>query len=273
MNARAAAAEAAERLADAAVPDAGFEAEYLTRAAGNLSRSAFYAGAELEAAQANALSEFVGRRSSREPAAYITGTREFYGLEFAVGPGVLIPRPETELLVEICLEELKAFPGQLVADVGTGSGCVGVAIAAAVPGAQVVATDRSRAAIDIAHENARRHGAHIGFVQTDLMHGVEHAGIILANLPYIPTDEIDQLEPEVSRWEPRIALDGGPDGFSLIRRLADDCAARLRPRMLALEVGYGQASAVARLVEGRSATVIVRKDLAGIDRVVCARWE
>ena len=272
MTARTAAADAARLLRAAGVPDPKLESEVLARHAGGLSRASFFAGEPLPEAAGETLAAYIDRRIAREPAAYITGVREFYGLEFGVGPGVLVPRPETEMLVEIALEELNGAPDALVADAGTGSGCVAVAIAVAAPAARVVAIDVSEVALTVARANATNHDAHVTFILGDLLTGLARAEIVLANLPYIPTGEIDQLEPEVSRWEPRVALDGGADGFALIRRLIDDCATRLRPRLLALEVSYGQAAAVAAYARRHTDEVTLRKDLAGIDRVVCVRW-
>ncbi|MBI5947187.1 MAG: peptide chain release factor N(5)-glutamine methyltransferase [Chloroflexi bacterium] len=274
MNPREAAQEAALKLAAAGVPEARFEAEVLVRHVSSLSRAQFFAArgemerpAELDAA--------VARRAAREPGAYITGTREFYGLPFHVGPGVLVPRPETELLVDLGIEAARNIQEPVIVDVGTGSGCIAVALAATLgrPGATVVATDLSAAALAIARRNRDMIGAPVHFVRASLAGAMARADVILANLPYIPSGEIDALEPEVSRWEPRVALDGGADGLGLIRRLIADCSTRLRPRLLALEVGFGQADAVAALAREAGATVDLARDLAGIDRVVCARWE
>ncbi len=271
MNARAAAAETAKTLAAAGLPDAAFEAEYLVRLAGGLSRAAFFADAEF--AGAAALAEMTGRRLRREPAAYITGAREFFGRPFAVGPGVLVPRPETELLVELALAE--ARHGDVVADIGTGSGCIALSVAlclSADMAVRVVGVDISAAALAVAVRNRRDLGASAALLRGDLASPLRQADIVLANLPYIPAHEIDALEPEVSRWEPRVALDGGLDGYVPIRGLIDDCADRLRPRVLALEVGFGQAGDVAAIARGRGASVSVRPDLSGIDRLVVARW-
>ena len=282
MNARDAAAEAAPQLRAAGVPDAAFEAELLVRTASGITRTSFFAGADLSTAQQKRMMELVARRNAREPFAYIAGRREFYGLEFEVSPAVLIPRPETELLVDIALEALRGDPCATVLDVGTGSGCVAVAIAQAVddrgPATQLFATDVSAAAIEVAKRNAGhfcsagRVGSRVGLFRGDLASAVGRADIIVANLPYIPSVEIETLEPEVCCWEPRLALDGGGDGLDLIRRLVLDCSLRLRPRLLALEVAEGQAQAVVAVGEKAGARSDVVKDLAGIERVVCLRW-
>ncbi len=274
MNPREAAQVAALKLAAAGVPEARFEAEVLVRHVTGLSRAQFFA-ARGEIGPSGDLDDAIDRRAAREPGAYITGVREFYGLPFQVGPGVLVPRPETELLVDLGIEEARHLPQPVIVDAGTGSGCIAIAVAAAIdrPGVTVVATDVSADALAIARKNRDAIGAPVHLVLASLAEAIARADIVLANLPYIPSGEIDALEPEVSRWEPRVALDGGCDGLGLIRRLIDDCAARLRPRLLALEVGFGQAAAVATLAREAGAGVNVVKDLGGIDRVVCARWE
>lgn len=272
MSARDAAANAVTRLRDAGVEDARFEAELLAREAGNLTRAQYFAGAPLAAEAADRLESWVERRSRREPAAYITGHREFYGREFGTGTGVLVPRPETELLVDLALRELDVDPGAVVVEAGTGSGAVAVSLAAERPGATVVATEISPDAMRFAAANAGRWAPNLRLLLGDLLTPVSRADVVLANLPYIPTWEIEALEPEVSRWEPRVALDGGHDGFALIRRLIADCDERLRPRLLALEVGFGQAEPVGSILREHGREPWFVKDLAGIDRIVCARW-
>lgn len=271
MRARAAARGAATELARAGVPDPEFESEYLVRFAARLTPVRYFMDDELDDVQLAAVGAALERRLQREPAAYISGEREFYGLSFRMTPDVLVPRPETELLVEIALQE--AAPGEVVADIGTGSGCVAIAIAKTRSDVQVLGVELSRAALDVAADNAQRHGTAIGFICGDLAAPIRAASVVVANLPYIPTEEVAALEPEVEHWEPAVALDGGSDGLVLVRRLLEDCATRLRPRLLALEVGFGQADAVAQFGVTREASVDVRKDLAGIDRVVCCRWE
>lgn len=272
MSLRVAAKEAADRLAAAGIPDPEFEAELLAREAAGVSRAAYFAGATAGSGELTRLHRLIERRLDREPAAYITGSREFYGRAFAVGPGVLVPRPETELLVDLALDELRRQPGAIVVDVGTGSGAIAVSVATEVPAAKVVGVDVSEGALAIAARNAAAHAPHVQLLRGDLLTPFARAEIVLANLPYIPTWEIDALEPEVSRWEPRVALDGGEDGLALIRRLIADCDRRLRPVLLAIEVGFGQAADVAASLHqcGREPWFV--RDLGGIDRVVCARW-
>lgn len=273
MNARTEAARVTKELKSARVPDAGFEAELLVRTAADLSRSAYFGNPELSLGAVERLAEFTRRRLSREPFAYIAGTREFFGLEFNVTPDVLIPRPETEALVEAGLDELSRRPDSIVVDVGTGSGAVAISLARNVPDATVVGIDLSLPAIAVATANAERLAPAVQFVRGNLASAIGHADVVLANLPYIPSRILRTLEPEVRDWEPRLALDGGEDGLDLLRALIDDCSARLRPRLLALEVAISQDAAVAAYGKVRGARVETRRDLAGIERVVCLRWE
>jgi len=272
VNVREAASHAAGRLAEAGVSDSRFEAELLARESSGLSRAEYFAGAEMSNEAAVQFAGLVERRTQREPAAYITGHREFFGRDFAVGPGVLIPRPETEHLVALALGEIDNNPRAVVLEVGTGSGAVAVTIAAERPDACVVATEISREAMVFARTNADRLGARPHFVLGDLASAVSRADVVVANLPYIPSWEIEALEPEVSKWEPLVALDGGADGLVLIRKLIDDCATRLRPRLLALEVAFGQAKDVVPILASYGVDPWTERDLSGIERTVCARW-
>jgi release factor glutamine methyltransferase len=278
MNARQAAREAAPRLARAGIEDAAFEAELLAREAAGLDRARYFAGHTLEAVELARFRHLVARRLQREPTAHILGTREFYGLEFEVTPHALVPRPETELLVDLAVSAIDSRQwaidtrGPVVVDVGTGTGCVAIAAALCASQARVIATDVSPAALAVARRNRASHDAPVQFLTGDLATSIGRADIVLANLPYIPTDEVRALEPEVRDFEPVVALDGGPDGMQIIRRLIDDCAARLRPRLLALEVAYGQADSVEAHARREGAATELVKDFAGVDRVVCCRW-
>ncbi len=272
MKARAAAARIRTRLEAARIPDAAFEAELLTRHASGLSRGAFFADACLGAGAEERLDALLTRRLRREPTSYLTGVREFHGVELIVGEGALIPRPETELLVEIGVAEAERIAGATVLDVGTGCGAIAIAVARGAPAAQVVATDVSARALRFASRNVARCGVAVSLRWSSLAGGVEQADVVLANLPYLPTDDIAELQPEVSQWEPRIALDGGDDGLDLVRALLTDCAERLRPQLAAFEVGLGQAREVAALVESHGAEAGIVPDLAGHERVVTARW-
>ena len=219
------------------------------------------------------------RRAGREPVASILGRREFWGLELEVGPGVLTPRPETELLVEETLRLAAETPcaARLLADVGTGSGCVAIALATELPAARIIATDVSAAALAVARRNAAGHGVdrRIAWVRTSCLDGVCAApDVIVANPPYVPDGDIAGLPPEVRDFEPRLALAGGPDGLEVVRRLLDAAAGRLAPGgHLVLELGSGQAPAARDAVAGRPqlALVRVRRDLQGIARTLVAR--
>ncbi len=220
----------------------------------------------------------VARRAARVPFAYILGEREFWSIPLTVGPGVLIPRPETELLVETVLE-LCPNGDETIADIGTGSGAVAVALAKEMPAARLVATDISRRALDVARRNALRHGAaNIEFRGGDLLAPLDRAGlragldVLVSNPPYIPAGEWRRLEPEVRDFEPRLALVGGRSGLDVITRLAAAAPGFLKPGgRLVLEIGRGQARAVRSLLRSPWADVEIRRDLAGIPRVAVAR--
>jgi release factor glutamine methyltransferase len=226
----------------------------------------------------------VRRRRERVPVAYLVGQKEFYGLSFAVAPDVLIPRPETEVLVETALDRLRQWPADAqvrVLDVGTGCGAIAVALARSLVGRplRVVATDISAAALVIAEANAVTAGVAgiVEFRHGDLLEPVRHDEtfhVIAANLPYVPTADIGALEPEVSRHEPRLALDGGADGLACVARLARDAGRALTERgWLCLEVGQGQAARVSSLLTdagGYSVPEVVC-DYGGVERVVAAR--
>lgn len=268
------AAEIIESLRRAGIGDLRFEAELLVRGAAGIDRARYFTDPDLAPDVCGRARERAERRRKREPTAYIDGCREFWGLPFRVTPDVLIPRPETELLVEVAVDEARAIAGgAVIADIGTGSGCIAIATAREVGRDHtVLATDVSEAALRVAVANACANGAPVEFVQGDLAGALAGVDMILANLPYIASAEVALLEPEVSFWEPRVALDGGPDGFDLIRRLADDCGARLRPRLAAFEVGFGMARHCELLLRGAGARTSILRDLAGIERVVCGRW-
>ncbi len=270
MIARERAREAKTALAGAGIADAACEAEILVRDIARISRVDYFRGAAVPEALTESVDAAIERRLRREPTAYIRGNAFFYGREFSVSPDVLIPRPETELLIDILVAE-KLPEETTVLDVGTGSGCLAISLALETA-FTVLAVDASPSALRLARRNAVRHAATVTFMRGHLASGVAAAGVIVANLPYIATDEIAALEPEVRDWEPRIALDGGHDGLDLIRELIADCGNRLKPRLLALEVGMGQAAEVAHLCQQAGAATAITRDLAGIERVVTARW-
>jgi len=220
----------------------------------------------------------VERRATREPLAYIVGTREFWGLDFEVSPAVLIPRPATELIVEGILDRFPDRHARLrIADVCTGCGCVGVAIAHERPEAAIVATDISADALTVARRNAARHGVadRVVFRKCDLLEGV--AGpldAIVANPPYVIDNTAAALQPEVRDHEPAVALFGGADGLGLVTRLVADAPERLRPGgLLVFEFGFGQDVEIeALLASAPDLTLVdVRRDLDGIARTAVAQ--
>jgi release factor glutamine methyltransferase len=222
--------------------------------------------------QLSALRGFVDRRVAGEPLPYLFEEWAFYDRAFHVTPAVLIPRPETELIVERALSLLWARRA-VVVDVGTGSGVIAIPLAVHRPAAQVYATDISREALAVAEHNAERHNAPVTFLHGDLLMPILEAGIavdlLLANLPYIPSEQVDTLP--VARFEPRLALDGGADGLALITRLLDQAQKLPKPpEHILLEVMSGQSGAVRDLAQARfpHANVQVVPDLAGHDRMV-----
>ena len=215
------------------------------------------------------------RGLQRIPSKYLTGETEFFSLPLAVSPSVLIPRPETELLVERALELLAKDQEALVGDLGTGSGAIAIAVAARRPLARVVATDVSEQALAVATANAERHGlaARIEFRRGDWFAALDPGArfdALLANPPYVATPDLDQAMPEVRDHEPRVALDGGPDGLACLRVLIAGGPSWLRPGgWLVVEIGAGQGDAVAQLARETKAyaTVQVTPDYQGIPRI------
>lgn len=270
---------AVDALAAAGIPEARLDAELLLCEATGWDRARLVASpeAEIPPAASRRFGEMVRRRLRREPVAYILGRRGFRQIELAVDPRVLIPRPETELLVELALE---LCPARLL-DVGTGSGAIALAVAAELPGCEMVATDTSAAALAVARGNAERLGLadRVELVEGTFP-GSGEFDLVLANLPYVSEVEWSGLEPEVTEWEPREALLAGPDGLDAIRSLF--LTGRVRPSSplwrkktksaLVLEVGEGQAEAVGELMRAAGfGEIEVRNDLAGIGRVVLGR--
>jgi release factor glutamine methyltransferase len=226
------------------------------------------------------------RRALGEPLPYLTGHIEFFGLDFAVNECVLIPRPETEALVEAALALLaqlspNAVTGSIshpvLADVGTGSGCIAVTLAVHAPRAHVYAIDLSADALALARANAQSHGVanNITFLQSDLLEDLpEHVDLIVANPPYIAREEWSGLPREVREYEPRLALDGGPAGLASIRRLLSQAPAHLSPESaLLLEIGATQGPSATRMARQAfpEAEVTVQTDLWGYDRVLCIK--
>ena len=264
------------------------DAEVLLAHVTGLDRAGLYRedGRELTPAQARAYQNLVKRRARREPVAYLTGEKEFFGLSFRVNPSVLIPRPETELLVETAVLLGKEFASSgggrvLFAEAGTGSGAVAVSLAKLFPPAFVYATDISAPALEVARENAGRHGVRgrIVFLEGDLLTPLFSFGlagrinIVAANLPYVPAAALETLAADVRLYEPLAALDGGPDGLSLYRRLIPQAQQLLSvPGYLLAEIGPGQAEDFLRLLaEEGSWEAGVLFDYGGRERVVRAK--
>jgi release factor glutamine methyltransferase len=221
----------------------------------------------------------VARRERREPVSYILGTREFWGLLLEVGPDVLIPRPETELIVEETLALVGREGRPRIVDVGTGSGCIAVAIAREIPGARVVATDLSPQALAVARRNAARHDVldRITFVETSFLDGIEeNADVIVSNPPYVPAVSELGLTPEVRDYEPRLAVFAGEDGLAGVRSvLRGACAKLATGGWLVMEFGCGQDECVSALVHDSAGLQLVRirHDLQDIPRTVICRRE
>lgn len=276
--------EGATRLRVAGVEEARRDAGSLLSHATGRDRAYLitHADEELTPAQLKAFDSSIARRADGEPLQYLTGVQEFYGLDFEVTPEVLIPRPETELLVETALEILKEADSPLVCDVGTGSGCIAVALLHERRDARAVALDISADALHVAGRNAARNGVGdrlellvsdcFDALRSDERRGVRF-DLIASNPPYIAEDEIASLQREVREHEPRGALTPGGDGLSVIRRLVADAPEFLKPRgHLLIEIGFDQHERVASLIDARVWTLLdIRRDLQGIPRCVALR--
>jgi release factor glutamine methyltransferase len=271
-----------DALRAAGVGEPRLDAELLLAEATGWDRARLAADpeAEIPPPAARRFGEMVRRRLRREPVAYIVGRRGFRQIELAVDPRVLIPRPETELLVELALE---LEPRRLL-DVGTGSGAIALAVACELPGSAVVATDTSVPALEVARANAERLGLseRVDLVEGTLAPDAGELDLVLANLPYVSESDWAGLEPEVTEWEPREALLAGPDGLDAIRAAIGECGrsfsriaagtATAKAPVVGLEVGAGQARAVGELLrQAGFASIETRLDLAGIERVVVGR--
>lgn len=271
---------ATKYLAERYPPSGRIDAEVLLMHCTGRGRAALYRDGlkGLTPGQENEFRRLLERRASGEPVAYITGRREFMGLEFLVGPAVLIPRPETELLVEKALKFLKPLPAPVVVDVGAGSGAISVSLAVLLDSARVYATDISREALAVAGKNAARHGvaARVEFLPGDLLDPLLkiqgfRADLVAANLPYVPSGEIPLLMKGVRDFEPHFALDGGPDGLDQYRRLIPQAREILRDGgHLLMEIAPGQGAELTKIL-GSGWKVEVFHDLAGRERLVVAK--
>jgi release factor glutamine methyltransferase len=265
-------AGATDYLAKRGVESARLDAERLLARALGLSRIELYTQHDrpLTEAERAAARELVQRRGAREPLAYVLGDWDFRRLTLRTDARALVPRPETEIVVERCLELLRDVDAPRVLDVGTGSGAIALALAHEHPGARVVATDASEAALELAQENAREHGLDVTFMRADLLDGVDGPfDLVVSNPPYVEPGELDALEPEVRDWEPREAL---VDVGQTERLVAD--ATRVLTGWLVLEVHEHHAcDAAALLADAGYDSVRITLDLAGKERVVEARWQ
>lgn len=275
MSIRALLHDAAERLAAAGADSARTDARILLAHAMGVTREDLIAATRQPSAEEAALFEsFVVRRVAREPVAYIRGMREFWSMEFEVGPGVLVPRPETETLVEEALATMPDRGAALsIADLGTGSGALLIAALKEFPQAQGVGFERSPDARLYAEANLRHHGLteRGEIVASDWNDAAGRFDLVFSNPPYIPTREIETLDPEVRLYEPRAALDGGPDGLDAFRGLAGLLPRLLTPGGLTfVELGQDQAVPVETLFRNLG-VVRVAADLAGIPRVLVLR--
>ncbi len=260
-----------EYLAGKGVENARLEAEWMLCAATGLDRVGLYLNFErpLNEAELATFRAMVARRARREPLQHILGTQEFFGLEFGVTPDVLIPRHDTETLVTEALSHMPEATSVL--DIGTGSGCIAVALARHLPDAKVAAIDISDAALEVARRNAAKNGVAIEFLSGSLLEPVtgRHFDLIVSNPPYIPRADIAALEPEVRDHEPKGALDGGTDGLDAYRALIPAARACLNPGgWLLVEVGIGQAAEVSDLFRQNGfGELFTARDPGAIERV------
>ena len=277
MQLRVALAQAAAVLEKANIEEARLDAEILLAHALGITRAQLHAHpqGQLSSAELANYRQLIERRARHEPVAYIVGHQEFYGLDLLVDSRVLIPRPETELLVEKAIEISQRR--SVVADVGTGSGAIAVSLAIHLPQVLVYATDASAGALEVAARNCRRHGVEdrVHLLQGHLLEPLpEPVDLIVANLPYVSQAEWAQLPPEINCYEPREALDGGLDGLDRIRRLLARAGEYLRPQgAILLEIGATQGEAVVALARCHfpAARVEIARDYAGLDRVVMVK--
>ena len=262
-----------EILAGGDILEPSLESELLLRQALRLSRVQLYLDSDLKLSpeQEDIFWGLVKRRLKGEPTAYISGHREFYGLDFGVDPSVLIPRPETELLVEKTISLAKSYRSPTIADIGTGCGAIAISLALKPPLAKIYATDISALSLEVARANCLKHSvtSRVSFLQGNMLEPLpQPVDLIVSNLPYVKEEEISD-----DSFEPVLALNGGGDGLKPIRQLCHQLGGKLRPGgYLLLEIGQGQKAAVTSLLTSifPLAEIEVTPDLSGIDRVVSA---
>lgn len=265
------------KLARAGIGDARIEADLIWMTALEVDRAELYARSNDEptADQGERAEALLARRLNHEPAAYIMGHREFYGVDLVVGPGALIPRPDTETLVEEALRIAASKPADLaIADVGCGTGAIAIALAVNLPQAIVTASDISPRALELARDNVDRQGLaeRITLVEGDLLDSLDTpVDLVTANLPYVMSAELPTLDPEVRMFEPPVALDGGDDGLDLVRRLVSSVADHLRPAgVVLLEMDPRQIARASEFIAQAmpSAAIHAVNDLTGRARVL-----
>lgn len=270
---------ATQRLKEAHIEGAWLDAQVILAATLGVDRSWLFAHGEIEltARQAEEFTDLVARRVCHEPVAYLTGHKEFYGIDLLVDRRVLVPRPETEMLVDEVLAEAESRGGKplLIADVGTGSGAIALAIASNCENARIYAVDISRKALAVAKENLKRLDVRnqITLIRGDLLQSLPEAvDIIVANLPYVSTDEYKGLDPTVRHYEPKLALESGEKGLDAIARLLRQVQGKLRlGGMIYLEIGWQQADDVVRLARAilpEIRDIAVHRDYQGHERMV-----
>ena len=256
------------------IEEASLEAEILLRETLNINRAGFYT--ELNSCMGSEQKECyrnrIDRRLKNEPLAYITGHREFYGLDFYVNPSVLIPRPETELLVESTIEMARHYESPVIADIGTGSGNISVSLAKHIPEATIIATDISVDALEVAALNCQKHSVEdkIRLLHGNLLEPLDRdVDIIVSNLPYVTTTDVATMN--TAGYEPQIALDGGEDGLDTIRKLCNQSKGRLKEGgSLLLEIGQGQDSPVISILKDLypDSSIERKADFNGIYRII-----
>jgi len=275
---------AAVTFSDRGISNARLDAELLLRHVLRQDRAWILAHIQdvLDAEHQKVFERLISRRQKREPLQYITGTQEFWGLDFIVTPDVLIPRPETELIVESALRTDSGSASPLIVDLCTGSGCIAVSLAKELPASRVLATDRSENALDVARKNARKHQVsdRIRFFHGDLFEPLDEldirgrVDIMVSNPPYVPDGLLCILQPEVRDYEPELALVAGPEGTEIHQRIIKAAPDYLKHHgSLIMEMGIGQAEKVGQMVRASGAfhAPDILKDLAGIERVIVAK--
>ena len=266
----------ANKLSVSGIEEADIDAWYLLEKVSGLSRAAYFLHSEdrIESDKAEEFLRLIERRSKRIPLSYVLGSRDFMGFTFKVNENVLIPEQETELLVE---EVLKSCEGKSVLDLCTGSGCIAISIGLLGKPDKVVGADISERALSVAKENALLlNVSNVDFLQSDLFDGIsEKFDIIVSNPPYIETEVIEKLQPEVSKYIPRLALDGDKDGLKFYRKITEYAPKYLNKNArIFYEIGYNQSREVSNILGGNGFTDIrVIQDYSGLDRIVMANFK